>query len=137
LSLLEVSGSLTVSAQAPNHIARGLTSLSATATSGLGFYGNSVNSTRPTQVYEHTFESGKTYTGVGDVNGNRASQSARRLSRKHSDPLVSTKTTTLPTRSQAFGVEQVRIEMNGGVRSGRNYNRRNSPGLKIIKKLLR
>ena len=34
--LLEVSGSLTISAQAPNHIARGLASLSANATSGLG-----------------------------------------------------------------------------------------------------
>lgn len=134
---LATGSPVSVIAKAPNHYLRSFRSIGATATSGLGIHGNSVNSTRPTQVYEHTFKSGNTYTGVGDVNGNRASHSARRLSRKYNDPLVSSKTTTLPTRSQAYGVEQVRIEMNGGVKSTRNYNRRNSPGLKIIKKLLR
>lgn len=57
-------------------------------------------------------------------------------SRKYNDSLISTKSTTLPPRPQAYGVEQVRIEMNGGVKSARNYNRKNSPGLKIIKNYL-
>lgn len=71
------------------------------------------------------------------MNGNRAAKSAERISDKYSDPLVSTKKIDLPSRSKALGVEQIRIEMNGGVSSSKNYNVRNSPGLKIIKKLFK
>jgi hypothetical protein len=101
----------------------------------LGIHGNSAASSKPTMVYEHTFQSGKTYTGVGDVNGKRAAQSAKKWGAN--DPLVSTKKTIAPDRKTAYGIEQVRIEMNGGVQSTRNYNTKNSPGLKIIKKIFK
>jgi hypothetical protein len=101
----------------------------------LGVHGNSTASGNPTMVYEHTFQSGKTYTGVGDVNGKRAAQSANKWSAN--DPLVSTKTIIAPNRKTAYGVEQVRIEMNGGIQSAKNYNSRNSPGWRIIRKLFK
>ncbi len=102
----------------------------------LGVHGNSVNSPKPTMVYEHTFQSGKTYTGVGDVNGKRMAQSAKKYGK--SDPLVSTKKIIAPDRKTAYGIEHVRIEMNG--RAGnisKNYNKRNSPGLKILKAIFK
>ncbi len=46
--------------------------------------------------------------------------------------------TELSDRKSAYGIEQVRIEMNGGARNAaRNYNRKNSPGLKILKSIFK
>jgi hypothetical protein len=103
------------------------------ASAALGVHGNSVNSPKPTMVYEHTFQSGKTYTGVGDVNGDRAAQSAKKWGAN--DPLVSTKTTTAPNRKTAYQVEQILINENRRLNGASSvYNKKNT-GRNLLKSL--
>lgn len=94
---------------------------------------NSLNSTSE-QVgsYTNTHESGKTYHGKGPQS--RADQSAKEKEQTYNDPLASQDWTPAANDKEAFKQEAERIRKNGGVTNPNNYNKRNSPGEKELKK---
>ena len=81
--------------------------------------------------YTNLHASGKTYSGKG---GRARSQaSGRRIEQKYGDRHIATDWTPAPNSRQAFKDEARRIKENGGARdSEKNYNLRESPGLRYL-----
>ena len=92
-------------------------------------HGNSVNSTKPSGNYEHTFESGKTYDGVGGKE--RMKQSGLHLEKVHKDKIIESKWTPAANKKEALIKEHKAIFDKGGPESPKTYNRYNSPGKNI------
>ena len=94
-------------------------------------HGNSVDSPKPSGFYELTFESGKTYNGVGLEA--RMNASARKLEKIHKDRVVKRDHTATRNRRDAYIQEHLGIQRNGGAgNTKRNYNKNNSPGKKLV-----
>ena len=94
-------------------------------------HGNSVNSSKPSGNYEHTFKSNKTYNGVGPES--RMKASGKKLSTKYNDPVVKSTYKPAPNRRTSYIREHRGIQRNGGAgNTARNYNIRNSPGKKLL-----
>jgi hypothetical protein len=97
--------------------------------SSLGILVHNVYERKQTGAYEIEFESGKTYGGKGSED--RMLDSVRRLEDLHGDKAA--KATHYPTATErdAFILEDIIIERNGGLQSEGNpntYNQINSPG---------
>ena len=93
---------------------------------------NSVNSTRPTEKYTITDSKGKTYHGVGDVEGKRAQQSLKKLEKNNpTETFQKTESKVFENRKGALIEEQKGIDASGGAKSPNNYNAINSPGKKL------
>jgi hypothetical protein len=82
-----------------------------------------------TGSYTITFESGKTYSGKGNLA--RAKRSANEKSKANNDPVVSIEHKVAKNTREAFKAEDRRIQAAGGVNSGQNFNKINSPGKKF------
>jgi RHS repeat-associated protein len=94
---------------------------------------NSRDSKEPAETYTIEDGDGKQYHGVGDPDGKRAEQSRKRLEKENPDKEFTTvDRTTHSNRSEAYKDEQKRIDGSGGPKSKENYNKRNSPGKKIL-----
>jgi len=94
---------------------------------------NSLNSTsEEVGSYTNTHESGKKYHGKGPQS--RADQSAKEKEKTYNDPLASQDWAPAPNDAEAFKQEAERIRNDGGVTNPNNYNKRNSPGEKELKK---
>ena len=140
--ITQVTGQVTITAAAPNLVGNSIGSAASTTISGnMAIHANSANSTRPTQVYHHTFTDGngnfKTYTGVGDANGKRAWKSMNRIESKNPGwTYYDSKFTTTANRANAYKVEQLMIKSNGGAGNKlKNFNKINSPGKKLLRKI--
>jgi hypothetical protein len=94
-------------------------------------HGNSVKSEKPTQHYTHTDQDGKSYHGVGDVDGKRAAQSLKRLEKANPDKQFTTQKTNYPNRAEAYKAEDKGIQSDGGPKGAKSYNEINSPGKKL------
>jgi RHS repeat-associated protein len=85
-------------------------------------------SRRQTGSYTNLHASGRTYHGKGTKS--RSQRSGRKTAKEHDDPHVATDWTPANGRRAAFKQESRRIDADGGVRSGTNYNKIESPGKK-------
>jgi len=79
--------------------------------------------------YTVTFESGLKYHGKGGTA--RARKSARRMSRKHRDRVMSIQHSPASSNKRAFQDEARRLAKDGGP-GGNNYNQIESPGLRML-----
>ena len=93
-----------------------------------------VNSNKSDQTgsYTNTHESGKKYHGKGSEQ--RAQQSAKEKEKTYNDPAKNTDWKPAKNDKEAFKDEAKRIRKDGGVENPNNYNKRNSPGEKELKK---
>ena len=98
-------------------------------------HANSTKSEKPTQHYRLTDQDGKTYDGVGDVDGKRAAQSKKKLEKENPGKNFTIETTNYPNRAEAYKAEDRGIQSSGGPQGkdpeGANYNKINSPGKKL------
>jgi DNA-binding protein H-NS len=92
-------------------------------------HGNSAKNEKPSGSYTNKHESGKTYSGKGDKP--RMNQSAKDIAKKYNDPLKSQDFTPAKSTKDGYIQEHNRIQTNGGVKSNKNYNQRESPGKKL------
>ena len=82
--------------------------------------------------YTTTHESGKKYHGKGPKP--RAEQSAKEKEKTYNDPVKDIDWTPSKNEKESFKDEAKRIRQDGGVQNPNNYNKRNSPGEKELKK---
>ncbi len=93
-------------------------------------HGNSVKSQKPSGNYTNEHASGKTYSGVGDIE--RMNKSGKRIANQHSDPVVGQEFNPAANKKAAYIKEHIDIEKNGGAgNKAENYNKINSPGKKL------
>ncbi len=90
------------------------------------------NSKKETGSYTNKHESGKNYHGKGPES--RANESANEKAKTNNDPVQNTDWKPAKNDQEAFKDEAKRIRKDGGVGNGNNYNIRNSPGEKMLKK---
>ncbi len=96
-------------------------------------HGNSVHSKKPRQHYVIVDDQGRVYHGVGDVKGNRAKQSKKRLEGENPDRTFSIESQTNHSTSKgALKGEAQGIKDTGGTNSSGNYNIQTSPGAPFI-----
>ena len=132
------TGSATVTANAIDWGGRAAANL---AIGGSLAHGNLTSNPNPSMVYHHTFTDGsgnfKTYTGIGDVKGERAWRSQLREGNKLGKnwEIYDSQTAIAPNRAKAKMVEQLMINQNRRVRGASNVINRRNPGRKLLKAL--
>ena len=89
---------------------------------------------KQTGSYVITFKSGKKYVGKGPKS--RMEQSARTKAKKYSDPVVSKVWEPADTEADAFVAEYKKLEKLGGPNAANNYNKIQSPGKKILERMM-
>jgi RHS repeat-associated protein len=83
-----------------------------------------------TGSYTNTHQSGNKYHGKGTKS--RAEQSASKKVIEYTDPLKKSEWKPAKNEKEAFKAEARRIRKDGGIQNPKNYNKRNSPGEKIL-----
>ena len=103
-------------------------------------HGNSVNNPNPSQVYHHTFSDVngnlKTYTGIGDINGERAWKSVKRIEKQNPGwSFYDSQTTISSNRKTALMTEQVMINQSRRVNGANSVFNKKNTGKRLLQTL--
>jgi len=91
---------------------------------------NGCSKPKPTGSYTNTHQTGKVYHGKGGTA--RSQVSGRTIADATGDPHIATQHTPAVNSREAFKAEAGRLAQDGGPNPDKNYNKRNSPGVKYI-----